>query len=327
MVTKRNYNGQTPATDGKDEKKAFALIDDTVTYTGKDADGFYSTALLTGNTKDVIRKIPNVKTKVKLGSLNLGDILQHENSCSVPESGDYTLAQKTLEVCDLAFNIPLCEKDYEGNYLSEMLRPGSNVEENYPNGFLDYLLMLVGEKISEEIEAIMWATTGSPTGLCDGFVKLFLADSEVLDVQSPTTLTSSNIITEMLKVTSRIPTTIKNKGKDKVKIFMSIEAFDLYETAIVNANPALYALDTYDGKKKFKGYEIIVSPGMGTNTMVACDPMNLWYGFDLLSDEREVAFIRNPNAGERKKANIVGSLKIGFNYGVGAEIVLYGTGS
>jgi len=304
------------------------LVDNSVTYTGKDAEGFYSKALLTGNTKDVIRKVPNVKTKIKLGSLDLGNILQPDG-CSVDESGTYTLGQKTLEVCDFAFNVPMCEKDFEGNYLSEGLKPGSNQDQNFPSTFVDYLFNLVAEVISKELEALIWSgdTAGSPASLCDGFIKKFLADSDVVDVATPLTLTDSNIVGELKRITKAIPKAVKNKGKEAVKIFMSIEAFDLYEDALITANPALYAFDMSEIKKKFKGYEIIVSPGMPDNTIVVCDPMNLWYGFDLMDDEKQVEFIKNPLAGQGKKSNITGSLKWGVQYGEGTEIVLYGTGS
>lgn len=304
------------------------LVDNSVTYTGKDAEGFYSTALLTGNTIDAIRNIPNVKSKIKLGSLNLGNILQPD-SCSVDESGTYTLGQKTLEVCDFAFNVPMCEKDFEGNYLSEGLKPGSNVDQNFPATFVDYLFDLVAQVISKELEALIWSgdVAGSPASLCDGFIKKFLADATVIDVATPTTLTAGNIVAELLTITQAIPLTLKNKGKEAVKMFMSIEAFDLYEDALIAANPALYAYDTTTIKKQFKGYEIIVSAGMPTNTIVVADPMNLWYGFDLMDDQKQIEFVKNPLAGQGKKSNIVGSLKWGVQFGVGAEIVLYGTGS
>lgn len=305
-----------------------ALIDNSVAYTGKDADGFYSTALLTGNTKSIIRQVPNVKSSIKLGSLDLGDILQAD-SCTVGESGDYTLAQKTLEVCDLAFNIPLCEKDYEGLYLSEALKPGSNVEQNYPNGFVDYLFELVAMKISEQTEALIWQgdTDGSPASLCDGFIKLFLADTDVVDLASPLTLTNANIDDELIRIVNAIPNTVKNKGKNNVKIFISINAANLYEQFLITNNPAMYAFNNADMTLTFMGYELVVSPGMPDNTIVVADPMNLWYGFDLLNDEKEIALMKNPNPGQQKQSNIVGSFKIGFEYGVGSEIVLYGTGS
>jgi hypothetical protein len=140
-------------------------------------------------------------------------------------------------------------------------------------------------------------------------------------------LTSANIIAEMTKVVNAIPTTVKNKGKNAVKIFVSINAAHLYELALVTASPALYAYNNADLTLSFMGYELIVSPGMPNNTIVACDPMNLWYGFDLLADEKEISFLKNPNPGKTKQSNIVGSFKWGVNYGVSSEVVLYGTGS
>lgn len=302
------------------------LIDNSITYSGKDAEGFYTTALLTGDTKSIIRAVPNVKDKINMASLNLGNILQADG-CDVPESGDYTLAQKTLQVCDFAFNIPLCEKDYEPLYLSEQLRPGSNVEQNYPNGFVDFLFELVANKISEQTEALIWTGDTENNSLCDGFIKKFINDVSIIDVASPTTLTQQNIIGQMTKVVNAIPTTVKNKGKQAVKIFVSINAAHLYELSLVTASPALYAYNNADLNLTFMGYELIVSPGMPSNTMVACDPMNLWYGFDLLADEKEISFMKNPNPGKTKQSNIVGSFKWGVEYGVGSEIVLYGTGN
>ena len=41
------------------------LIDSSITYSGKNAEGFYTTALLTGDTKSRIRAVPNVKDKIK----------------------------------------------------------------------------------------------------------------------------------------------------------------------------------------------------------------------------------------------------------------------
>lgn len=301
------------------------LVDNT-TYTGKDLDGFYSVALLTGNTKSLIRLVPNVKSKVKLGSLNLGNILQAD-SCDVAESGTYTLAQKTLEVCDFAVNIPLCAKDYESNYLAEQLRAGSNVDGNFPANFMGYLMELVAQTISKQTEALLWAgdTAGSPATLCDGFIKKFLADSAVLDCSGPTTLNASNIVTELTKVVNKLPTTMRDKTK--TKIFISIEAQGFYEQYLVANTPALYAYNNADFGLKFMGYDLVVSPGMPASTMVACDPMNLWYGTDLENDENELQFIDDKKVNGQKTARIITSFKWGVEYGNGSEVVLYGTGS
>jgi hypothetical protein len=294
------------------------LIDNT-TYTGKDTDGFFSVALLTGDTKSKVRLVPNVKSTVKLGSLDLGDILQPDG-CSLEGVGSYTLDQKSLEVCNIAVKVPICVKDFEANYLSESLKPGSNVDENFPNGFVDYLFNLVAEKISEQTEGLFWQgdTAGSPADLCDGLVKKMLADATVID-QAATTLTSSNIIAEITKVYDKIPETISEGGK--VVIFISRKAGKLYRQALVAANPALIAWNNGDFTLRYIDVELVVSAGMATNQMVAAEPMNLWYGTDLTNDEKEVEIVQDPL--NKKQHFIITSFNWGVNYGVGKEIVLY----
>lgn len=302
-----------------------ALIDNTTTYTGKEADGFYSLALLTGDSKSKIRQIPGVKDKIKINSLELGSFLQAD-SCTVAESGDHTIDDVTLTVCDIAFNIPLCYKDYETMYLSEMMKPGANTEENFPNGLVDYIFGQVADHISKETEEIMWTgdTAGSPASLCDGFIKLLAADPTVVQLASPLTLSASNIVTELTRVVNAIPNTVKNKGKGTVKIFLSISAAHFYEQALVAASPALYAYNNANLTLSFMGYELVIAPGMPADTMVVTDPMNLCYGTDLASDEKQIELMKNPNPGQQKQANVVGSFKIGFQFIKGAEIVLYG---
>ena len=295
------------------------LIDNT-TYTGKDTDGFFSVALLTGDTKSKVRLIPNAKSTVKMGSLNLGNILQAD-SCSLEGVGNYTLAQKSLDVCDIAIKVPICAKDYEANYLSESLRAGSNVDQNFPEGFIGYLLELVAQQISTQTEALFWQgdTEGSPVSLCDGLLKKFVADSTVIDVGAGTVLSASNIIAQIGIVYDAIPDTISDNGK--VAIFISRKAAKFYRQALVTANPALIAYNNGDFTLRYIDVELIVSAGMPTNDMVAAEPMNLWYGTDLVSDEKEIEIVTDPL--NPKQSYIITSFKWGVNYGVGAEIVYY----
>lgn len=295
-----------------------ALVDNT-TYTGRDTDGFFSVALLTGNSKERIRLIPNVKSTVKMGSLNLGDILVPDD-CDIASSGTYTLAQKTLEVCPLAVKVPICVSDYEGNYLSESMKPGSNVEENFPGGFKDYLLDLVAQKISEQTEELLWQgdVSGSPATQCDGLIVKMLTDATVIDVVG-TTLTAGNIVTELGKVYAAVPNTISESGK--AVIFISRKAAQFYRQALVAANPAIYAANSGDWTLRYIDIELVVAPGMLANRMVAADPMNLWYGTDLVSDENQIDIVKDPL--NPKSYYIMTSFKWGVNFGVGAEIVLY----
>ena len=302
-----------------------ALIDSSTTWTGKDADGFYSLAVLTGDSKATFRQMANVKSKEKIASLELGSFLQADG-CTVSESGDHTIDDVTVEVCDIAFNIPICEKDYENMYLSETKKPGSNVEENFPAGLVDYIKARIADKTNAEIERIAWqgSTTASPPDLCDGILKKLLADTSVVDVASPLTLSESNIVSELTRIVKLIPKVIKNKPKSNTVIYMSVNAAAYFELSMYAATPAIYAYNRDEMALQFAGYKIIVSPGLRDNTIVVTDPMNLIFATDLAADEKTINFKQNPLPGKERNWNFIGYFKMGFQIIKGSEILLYG---
>lgn len=302
-----------------------SLIDSSTAWTGKDADGFYSLYVLTGDSKSTFRQMANVKSKEKIASLELGSFLQAD-ACAVSASGDHTIDDITVEVCDLAFNIEICEKDYENMYLSETMKPGSNADQNFPAGLVDYIKAQIGDKLNAEMERIAWqgSTTKSPPDLCDGILKKLLADVSVVDVASPLTLSESNIVSELTRIIKVIPKTIKNRGKNGVKIYMSIAAGAFFELAMYATSPAIYAYNRDEMTLRFAGYEIVIASGLYDNTIVVTDPMNLIFATDLAADEKTIEFVQNPNPGSKKKWNFIGSFKAGFQNVKGSEIVLYG---
>lgn len=304
----------------KKSKFTTGLIDDSITYTGENLDGFFSTALLTGNTKSMIRVIPNVKSKVNLASLDMGDFLQ-EDACDLDESGNYTLDQKTLEVCDIGFKVPFCVKDWEALYLGEAMRPGSNVEENYPNGVVDYIFNQMALKISEKTERLLFQgdTAASPADLCDGFQKKWLADAAVVDVAVDSTKlhNPTYVIGELTRIYQAIPDTL---DKSKLMFGINPKTATAFKLALVATNPALYAANNADLTLMFLDMKLTVCPGLGNYKAFVADPNNLWYGTDLVSDENEIKFEKKPGS---KIHWAMGSFKFGVQYGVGAEIVYY----
>lgn len=299
-----------------------ALIDNT-TYTGKDTAGFYSTALIKGTSKEMFTMVPNVKSKVKMAKMDLGNIIQAD-SCTFSASGDATLAQKDLEVCDLKVNLELCTKDFEVNYLSETLRAGSNNNE-IPTEFQAYFLEQVALKISEQLENTVWLGNpdGSPVvGVCQGLLELFGADGTVIDLAaSPASVTAASIMSEVGRVYAAIPKAVKQSKR--ATIFMSIEDGSLYRQALVAANPALIAYNGNSFNLSYIETPIVEVAGLPAGTMVACDPKNLWYGTDLVSDENSIKILDMSNTTGDETVRFITHFKFGVNYGVGAEIVYF----
>lgn len=298
-------------------------LSNSTTYAGKDLEGFYTTALLTGTSKSMFRLFPNVKSSVKVGSLNLGNILA-DDSCSFSATGTITLAQKTLTVCPLKVNLELCEKDYESLYLSEQMRAGSNVDGNIPTSFNDFLLKLVADRISQQTEVICWAgdDSASPVTLCDGVLVQLAADANKIAVAADGTKISatSTSVAEVARIYNAIPYTL---DKTKVKIFLSPAAYSAYLQGLAAAYPALITVVNNEYKPRYMEVEIVRAPGMPTNKAVAADPENLWYATDLVSDENELNIISMKGTTGDPTVRMVTEFKIGFGYGTSQEIVVY----
>lgn len=297
-----------------------SLVDNT-TYTGKDALEFYSKALLTGDTKSMIKLIPDVKSKVKLPRLDLANILQ-ELDCTFTSAGTATLSQKTLEVCPIKVNLEFCTRDFEVNFLSEQLRPGS-LESQIPASFQDYILGEISKNISKDLENLLWQgdTAGSPASLCNGFLKKFLADTAVIDVTG-TTLTAANIIAEIGKLYAAIANTIVNESD--LVIFVSPSTAKLYKQALAALNNALIgSYNNGDFTLSYINIPVVVAPGMPANEMVAARTSNMWYGTDLMSDTEDVLVIPQRDKSGAPTVRIVAEFKFGVEYGIGEEITYY----
>lgn len=302
------------------EKNKFALVDNT-TYTGKDTVGFYSKALLEGDFLSMIKLVPDVKSKVKMGRLDLTGILQ-ESDCSFTDGGTSTLSQKTLEVCPIKVNLEFCTRDFEVNYLSEQLRPGS-LEAQLPASFQDYILDQIAKNIATDLDALAMTgdTSASPASLCDGFLVKWAADSAVIDV-AKTTLSASNIIAEIGKVYAAIPNTIANNGK--VKIFVSPAAVKFYKQALAALNNALIgSYNNGDFTLMYIDVPVVEVKHLPTNEMFAAEPENLWYGTDLVGDQEDILVLPMRDKTGTPTVRIVAEFKYGVEYGIGEEIVYY----
>jgi hypothetical protein len=298
-----------------------AFINST-TYTGKDALEFYSAAILTGNTAKNVRVLPDVKSSIKMPKVSIGDLLQADG-CSFNASGDVTLEQKTVTVCALKVNMELCTIPFEQTFLSEQLRAGSNNNE-IPSSFNTYMLGEVAKKVNNQIENLFWNgdTDASPEDLCDGIFKKLSEDEDVVGVTG-TTLSSSNIITEMTKVYDAIPAVVyKGIAEGTLKWFISIKAEKLYKAAIAAASAEAYYTKSAD--LNFLGIPLTVVNNMPDDKMLVASQNNIWMATDLVSDFEDVKIIDMYETTGSKTFRFVAGMKLAADYGVAEEIVAYG---
>ena len=299
-----------------------ALTDNTTFY-GKDAEGFFKKVLTTGVAKQEITLIPNVKSKIKLAYSDLGNILQAED-CSFSATGEGSLNQKTMEVCDLKVNLEYCATTFEANYLSMQLRAGSNNEEVMPTSYADFVVNYVAEKVASDLEKVMFqgntGTASYPLSLCDGLVKLLTADSDVLDVAATaSTITSSIVIGELNRVLQLVPAEVRTAAN--FKIFVSQEIAFAYKQAQAATTGGLFMVG--DKELNYLGFRLIPTSGLLAKQMIAADMDKVFFLTDLVSDWNDIIIIPQRNISGSRTERFATSLKFGVNYLYGAEVVLY----
>lgn len=299
-----------------------ALTDNTVFY-GKDAEGFFKKVLTTGNSKSELTLIPNVKSKIKLAFSDLGNILQPED-CSFSATGEGSLNQKTMEVCDLKVNLEYCATTFEANYLSLQLRAGSNSEEVLPTSYADYVVNYVAEKVAADLETVLFkgdtATASYPLSLCDGLVKLLLADTDVIDVAATaSTIISTNVVGELDRLLEAVPADVRNQPN--FKIFVSQQIAFTYKQAQASTQGGLFLVG--DKELNYLGYRLIPTNGLNAKQMIAFNSEKVFFLTDLVSDWDDIILIPQRNISGARTERFATSLKFGVNYLYGNEIVLY----
>lgn len=299
-----------------------ALTDNTTFY-GKDAEGFFKKVLTTGLAKNELTLVPNVKSKIKLAYSDLGNILQAED-CSFSSTGEGSLNQKTMEVCDLKVNLEYCATTFEANYLSAQLRAGSNNDEVVPASYADFVVNYVAEKVSADLEKVMFqgntATASYPYSLCDGLIKQLQADGDVVDIAATaSSISASNVVGELNRLLEGVAAEVRSEAN--FKIFVSQEIAFAYKQAQASTTGGLFLVG--DKELNYLGFRLIPTSALTAKQMIAFNSDKVFFLTDLVSDWDDIIIIPQRNISGARTERFATSLKFGVNYLYGSEITLY----
>lgn len=314
----------------------------TTTYAGEFAGQYISAALLSGNTlaQGAITIKPNVKYQEVIKKLDLTDSLTAA-TCDFTLSADkVTLTERILTPTELQVNLQLCKKDFRSDW--EAIQMGYSAYDQLPPSFADFLIGQVAAKVAETVEHTIWAgDTAGTYALFDGFVKKIEAASGVQDVTG-TTITASNVITELGKVVDAIPNSLY--GKEDLIIYVPQNVARAYVRALggfstVTLQEAAANVSITDvgangvggqgtqwyngGGLSFDGVKIFVANGLAANTIVAAEKSNLFFGTGLLADHNEVKVIDMADIDGSQNVRMVMRATAGVEFGIAEDIVLY----
>jgi len=281
----------------------------------------YRAALIEGGSKELFTPIFDVKDSARIRKAGLGNVLQTD-SCTFNDQGAGTLSETLFTPCAIKVNIEICQATLETSYVSSEIASGSNNGDFLPSEFRNYLTSELSNKMSADFEVITWqGDTGNPIypmGLCDGLIKQFTADADVINVPAAVT-TSANVIAEMNLVFDAIPETVS--FSPSLRIFVSSNVFRAYKQAVAAASAE--AFYTKDAQPTFLGIELVLAQGLPPDRMVAAELNNLFLVSDLLSDFQDIRILPMLNTTGDDTVRVVGRLKFGVTYAYGSEVVLY----
>ena len=300
----------------------------TTTYAGEFAGKYISAALLSGTTlaNDLITIKPNIKFKEVMKKVATNDIVKNA-SCDFDPTSTVTLTEKILQPEEFQVNLQLCKKDFISDW--EAVSMGYSAYSSLPSSFADFLIGHVGAKVAQKLENNIWGGTNANAGEFDGFKTTLLADGDVTDVGGAAAVTASNVIAKIGLVVDAIPTAVY--GSDDLFIYVAPNVYRAYVRALGGFASNVGAAGTdakgtqwfNGGALTFDGINIVLASGLASDTMVAAEKSNLFFGTGLLSDKNEVKVIDMADIDGSQNVRVVMRFTAGIQHAIGSDIVLY----
>jgi hypothetical protein len=300
----------------------------TTNYAGAFASKYISAALLSADTLDkgLIEILPNVNYRTTLQKVNTNDVVK-DATCDFDATSTLTLTDRILEVEPFQVNLQLCKKDYYDSWIGGQM--GFSAYDSIPASFADFLIAHVASKTAQKIEQNIWNGNAASAGEFSGFLSLMTADSDVIDVTA-TTVTASNVITELGKIVDAIPSALY--GKEDLTIYVPQNVAKAYVRALGGFGTSGLGANGLDNKGTmwygngdlfFDGIRVAMANGLASNKMVAAQSSNLFFGTGLINERNEVRVLDMADLDGSGNIRVILRFFAGVQYGIGSDVVLY----
>tara|TARA_R100001460_G_scaffold14471_2_gene32396 strand:+ start:303 stop:1232 length:930 start_codon:yes stop_codon:yes gene_type:complete len=301
----------------------------TTSYAGEFAGKYISAALLSGKTlaEGNITVVPNVKFKQVMKKVATNGIVK-DSTCDFDPTSTLTLTERILQPEEFQVNLQLCKQDFQSDW--EAVQMGFSAFDNLPPKFSDFLIAHVADKVAQKMEQNIWNGTNANAGEFDGFKTTLLADADVVDVAGQAS-TSANVAAEIGKVMDAIPSAVY--GNEDLVIYVPSNIYRNYIRSLggFGANGLGAAGTNNEGNQwynmgnavSFDGVQLVLASGLASDTMVAAQKSNLFFGTGLMSDQNQVKVIDMADIDGSQNVRVVMRFTAGIQHGIGSDIVLY----
>jgi len=293
----------------------------TSTYAGQFSGKYIAAALLSAPTldKEYITIKPNIKYKEVVKTLTQSNIIV-DASCDFTATGSVSLAERILQPDEFQVNTQLCKQTFRSDW--EAIEMGVSVYDNLPASFTDFLIANTAGQVAQQIEQNIWSGSAAINGQFAGLLDQISASAALpaANFITGSTVTSASVITNLQTVVNAIPNTVY--GKEDLYIYVPTNVVKAYQNALGTAN---YQFNSFTGfaPLSYQGINLAWCPGMPSNTMIAAQKSNLFFGTALLSDKNEVKVLDMADLDGSQNVRVIMRYTAGVQAGIIGDIVVF----
>lgn len=293
-----------------------AIVNNLPAYVEQSHDTLIREAIMGAESAKMFTLQVGVKTKTALNLLKSAIEFQDGSKCGFEAKGTSTLSQRLIEAPIVKINQSFCDKDLLNSALQHEVRVAAG-QKTLP--FEEDFISDIVANVNLAVEQMVWQgdkdkTDNNVLKWTDGLLKHLKAEDGITVEAQKFTADKNLGVKEILeRVVMAIPTPVIKTSV----IFMGYDLYRSYILDMMQANLYHYNADGIDkGETHFPGSAIRIKAvaGLdGTNTIVAGDPKNFFYGTDLQNDQEKFDFWYSKDNQE---------FRLAIEFGVGTQVAV-----
>jgi len=233
---------------------------------------------------------PNVNYKMNMRRIRYTDGTT-PYSCGHTPAGAIVLNERELEPVKLKNDFSVCKEDFRATWSEDSMgASASNV--NAPADIMEAIQVEMLGETAENVDYKIWNGDATNPDEWDGFLKLFLADAAVIDVDIDA-VTEANVVAQLKLALGAIPIPLRRKN---LNVMVSPDVFQFYSFSLTT--PAITnGLGAEEKQMKFGRYTLTEVNGLPANTIVIAEAKNLVFGTGLEADFNTIALVDEDEIG------------------------------
>lgn len=290
----------------------------TSNYAGKEAGAIIGQAFKEADTiqKGFITTFENINYKLNLRKIELTGG-KRAYSCGHVPAGAITLSEKVLEPIKFKDDFEVCKEDFRAQWSEESMGASAH-NDNAPKDIMDAILVEKLAQTAEELDFNIWNGDATNTDEFDGFLKLFAADADVINVDLPAATTEANVEAQLKLALAAVPISLRRKT---LKVGVSPDVAQAYSFYLISKGISNGLGGDANTMLKFGKYDLVEINGLPASTIVIAEPKNLIFGTGLLADHNDVRLVDQDET--LLNGKVIGTMvyNAGVQYYNGEEIV------